>query len=328
MQEKTTQHSKEPFFSVVIPVYNKGPHIHRSISSVLNQTYQNFELILVNDASTDNSLEEIQKFTDDRIRLYQRTEPGPGGYAARNLGIEKAKGQWVAFLDADDEWYPNHLGKMYELAQKYPDVYFMGCGWETQNKGIKKENAFYKSNKTKETLKISLTDYLKAGLSKKLPVWTSVACVKKSSPVALDLFPANLGAKRGGDLHAWLKMMCYHKEMAWSNHIGAVYFLDSINMVTKSSSAVPDLYSSFILGKLAEHLTNNEQKLLVRYFNLKLTLNWTENLLSLKKNYSLHAHIKGNLFQKIEFLIIKTSQNILSRIINGLYRKVFQNLSK
>jgi len=79
-----------PFFSVVIPIYNKGPHIHRSISSVINQTFQNFELILVNDASTDNSLEEIQKFTDEHIRLFQRTQPGPGGYAARNLGIEKA----------------------------------------------------------------------------------------------------------------------------------------------------------------------------------------------------------------------------------------------
>lgn len=71
-----------PFFSIIIPVYNKGPHIQRSISSVLNQTFQNFELILINDASTDNSLEEMQKFTDPRIRILYRSEPGSGGYAA------------------------------------------------------------------------------------------------------------------------------------------------------------------------------------------------------------------------------------------------------
>lgn len=271
MQEKTTQHSKVPFFSVVIPVYNKGPHIQRSISSVLNQTYQNFELILINDASTDNSLEEIHKLTDERIRLFQRTEPGPGGYAARNLGIEKANGEWVAFLDADDEWHPHHLEKMHALAQKYPDVYFMGCGWETQNNGIKKENAFYREYKNNGPLKIPVEDYLKHAIKKKLPVWTSVACVKKSSHVASNLFPASLGVKRGGDLHAWLKMMCYHKEVAWSNHLGAVYFLDSTNMVTKNASFSSTLMSKDIFCELANNLNKKEKILLKKYLNLRLT---------------------------------------------------------
>ncbi len=315
-----------PFFSVVIPVYNKAPHIQCSISSVLNQTFQNFELILVNDASTDNSLEEIQKFTDERIRLFQRTEPGPGGYAARNLGIEKAEGEWVAFLDADDEWYPNHLEKMHELAHKYPDVYFMSCGWQTQNNGVKNENAFYKELKEKDSLRITVEEYLKFALKKKLPVWTSVASVKKTSPVASNLFPADLGAKRGGDLHAWLKLICHHKQMAWSNHIGAVYHVDSVNMVTKSSAAVPDLYNNSILARLSKNLTKSEQKLLIRYFNLKLILNWTENLLSLKKNFTLYNQIKGNLFHKCEFLIVRTCQNILSRVITGLYRKVSKKI--
>jgi glycosyltransferase involved in cell wall biosynthesis len=270
MNNQSSQKNDLPFFSVVIPVYNKGPHIHRSVSSVLNQTWQNFELILVNDASTDNSFEEIQKFTDDRIRLFQRTEPGPGGYAARNLGIEKAKGEWVAFLDADDEWYPNHLGKMQALAQEYPDVYFMSCGWETQNKGIKKENAFYKSNKTQKTLKIKLSEYLKFGSAKKLPVCASVACVKKSSPITLNLFPADLGAKRGGDLHAWLKMMCYHKEMAWRSHIEAIYHLDSTNMVTKKAKSSLHLWNSSILLKLSQNLNHKEKILLELYFNKTL----------------------------------------------------------
>jgi len=268
--KKETIQYKKPFFSVVMPVYNKGPHIQRSISSVLKQTYMNYELILINDASTDNSLQEIQKFTDERIRMFNRSEPGPGGYAARNLGIEKANGEWVAFLDADDEWYPHHLEKMHAHAQKYPDVYFMGCGWETQNNGIKKENAFYKANKNQAALKISLTDYLKAGLAGKLPVWTSVACVKKSSPVALNLFPASSGAKRGGDLHAWLKIMCYHKEMAWSNYLGAVYFLDSTNMVTKNASFSSTLKDKKFFYELANNLNKKEKILLKKYLNLRL----------------------------------------------------------
>ena len=99
---------QKSFFSVsvVIPLYNKGPHIARSINSVRSQTFQDFELIIVNDASTDNSLGEVARFKDPRINLYHREKPGPGDYAARNLGIEKAKAEWIAFLDADDEWMP------------------------------------------------------------------------------------------------------------------------------------------------------------------------------------------------------------------------------
>jgi glycosyltransferase involved in cell wall biosynthesis len=103
--------------------------VARSVGSVLNQTFRDFELIIINDASTDGSVEEVQKFNDPRIRLLHRDEPGPGGYAARNLGIKEARGKWIAFLDADDEWYPEHLWKMKELSIRYPEVYFMGCGW-------------------------------------------------------------------------------------------------------------------------------------------------------------------------------------------------------
>jgi len=306
-----------PFFSVVIPVYNKGPHIHRSISSVLNQTFQDFELILVNDASTDNSLEEIQKFTDERIRLFQRTEPGPGGYAARNLGIEKAKGEWVAFLDADDEWYPHHLEKMHELAQKYPDVYFMGCGWQTEKEGVKKENAFYKSNKNQTALKISLTDYLKNGLSKKLPVWTSVACVRKSSPVALNLFPASLGAKRGGDLHAWLKMMCYHKEIVWSNHVGAVYHRESINMVTMQAEINFNLLHHKNFNNLTKNLTNKEIILLKKYFNRKLKHEWILGILrnAQTANFRQYLYWKNNYCDSLIFYFVSFTPKKLIKIL-------------
>lgn len=287
-----------PFFSVVIPVYNKGPHIKRSIISVLNQAYQNFELILVNDASTDNSLEEIHKFTDKRIRLFQRAEPCPGGYAARNLGIEKAKGKWVAFLDADDEWFPTHLQKMFELAQKFPDVYFLSCGWQTQNKGLKKENAFYKSHKANETLKITLVEYLKSVLAKRRPVCTSVACVRNNSPFALNLFPSNLEAKRGGDLHAWLKIICYHKEMAWSNHSGAFYHLDSVGMVTKNASFSTILMSRMVYNQLAYYLKKEERILLKKYLNLRLR----NTLIASSVNNQKDLKIIKNIYWKGDFL--------------------------
>jgi glycosyltransferase involved in cell wall biosynthesis len=113
-----TKMSDNPFFSVIVPVYNKEKYVHRAVSSILNQSYKDFELIIVCDPSTDNSNAEVEKFTDPRIRVFHRDKPGPGGYAARNLGIENSKGQWISFLDADDVWYSSHLDETRKNIEK------------------------------------------------------------------------------------------------------------------------------------------------------------------------------------------------------------------
>ena len=98
-----------PFFSVVIPRYNNDPHVGRALRSVFNQSYQDFEILIIDDASTDGSLEAVYNFHDTRIRIFKRSSPGSGGYATRNLGISEVRGQWIALLDADDSWRPDHL---------------------------------------------------------------------------------------------------------------------------------------------------------------------------------------------------------------------------
>lgn len=307
-------------FTVVIPIHNKLPHLERSINSVLNQTFQDFEIILIDDASTDGSSEKIKEFKDRRISIYTRIEPGPGGYAARNLGIEKAQGEWVAFLDADDEWYPHHLEKMKELASKYPEVYFMACGWETFRNNVKQSNSFYKKNTNNGSLKITIEEYLKNGINKSLPVWTSVAMVKRSSPIAINLFPAESGAKRGGDLHAWLKLICYHKEMAWSNHIGAVYYLESVNMVTKNASLGFQLMNKSALNELDLNLEKKSRKLLIKYLNsrirntvIALKLKNITNADSLKTIYWKADFFNSVITAMIYFLPINTFKKLLNK---------------
>ena len=88
--------------SVVIPLYNKEKQIKRTIQSVLTQTFQDFEIVIVNDGSTDNSTIEVEKIKDSRIRLIHQENAGVS--AARNKGIEEAKYELIALLDADDEW--------------------------------------------------------------------------------------------------------------------------------------------------------------------------------------------------------------------------------
>lgn len=96
--------------SVVIPVYNRESLIADAVLSVLKQTYENFELIIVNDYSTDRTEEVIKGFQDNRIRLILN-QRGKGAQGARNTGLYAAKGEWVAFLDSDDIWMPDKLEK-------------------------------------------------------------------------------------------------------------------------------------------------------------------------------------------------------------------------
>ncbi len=103
-----------PLVSVVIPLYNKRPYIRRAVKSVQEQKYTNWELLIVNDGSTDGSEHEIPR-DDPRIRLLYQDNKGPG--AARNLGISEAKGKYVSFLDADDEWLPSFLETGLELLE-------------------------------------------------------------------------------------------------------------------------------------------------------------------------------------------------------------------
>ena len=94
---------KDPFFTVIIPTYNRATLVKEAIQSVLDQTFDNFELIIVDDHSTDNTIDVVQSYSDKRIyRILNDHKKGPGG--ARNAGIHKAKGKWIAFLDSDDFW--------------------------------------------------------------------------------------------------------------------------------------------------------------------------------------------------------------------------------
>ncbi len=283
--------SSIPFFSVVVPLYNKAPHVARSIASVLNQTLEDFELIIVNDASTDGSVEEVQKFYDARIRLLHRDIPGPGGYAARNLGIKEARGLWLAFLDADDEWYPKHLWNMKNLARRYPEVCFMGCGWHLRTKETITENPYYKVSKKRGPHTLTTKDYIKSCVKGSIPVWTSTVCIRKDSPVAFNLFPAEKPARRGGDLHAWLKMICYHKIMAWNPVIGAAYHRDSVNMVTATALALPSLMNRETYRELALKLDGEEQKLLKSYLNIRLKNAWFVNIRRKSSNFRLFPRI-------------------------------------
>lgn len=110
----------EPIFSIILPTYNHGYIIWRAILSVLNQSYPFFELIVTDDCSQDETGKLVKTFTDPRIRYY-RLKKHSGASSARNFGIKKAKGEYIAYIDADNQWYPDFLETFFHAFKKYPN---------------------------------------------------------------------------------------------------------------------------------------------------------------------------------------------------------------
>ncbi|MCL5432668.1 MAG: glycosyltransferase family 2 protein [Patescibacteria group bacterium] len=130
--------NKKPLVSVIMPVYNAGDYLSDAIDSVIDQTYKNFELIIINDASTDNSLKIIKKFKKfypKKIKVINiKTNLNRGGDSCANKGIQKASGKYIARMDADDVCDSERLKKQVEFLENNPNVFLVGTNAHVINK--------------------------------------------------------------------------------------------------------------------------------------------------------------------------------------------------
>lgn len=125
--------------SVVIPLYNKEAIVERSLQSVLSQSFRDFEVVVVDDGSTDRSAEIVRGINDPRILLVSQENGGPS--KARNTGVRAAQGEWILFLDADDELLQDALKNFSELTKKYPKANFIACSFYNQCNGERRIGA-------------------------------------------------------------------------------------------------------------------------------------------------------------------------------------------
>ena len=167
-------------FSVVIPLYNKAHTIERTLASVLSQTYKDFEVIIVNDGSTDNGVEVIHSFTkDSRIRIFDQKNQGVS--VARNRGVAEAKFEYIALLDGDDAWLPEFLDTIRIAILKYPNAGIYG----TSSIHIdSKSNIRLDSTIKKFKNKILIVDVLK---NYEYIPHTSAIVISKSSFKSIDV---------------------------------------------------------------------------------------------------------------------------------------------
>lgn len=137
--------------SVVIPLYNKEASIKQSLMSVLSQSYQDFEVVIVDDGSTDGSVAKVEEIQDSRIRLIRQENGGPS--KARNIGVKNAKGEWVLFIDADDEMLPDAISNFAKYIEKIPNADMFLAEVVVNNAGNKKLSRTYQDGYVKNPFK-------------------------------------------------------------------------------------------------------------------------------------------------------------------------------
>lgn len=203
------------FFSIVIPLFNKANHVENTIKSILSQTFIDYEIIVINDGSTDNSEALIRNFNDNRIQIYSQKNQGVS--AARNLGIEKSKGKLIAFMDADDYWFPDHLQ---ELANLYYD--FPNCGIYCSHHKIgisKKHFQIPVYNGIDQSFRGIVSDYFFSNKPFRI-TWTSSLAIPKEILQKFEGFTP--GVTNGQDLELWTKIGIEHT-VALTNKTTAIY---------------------------------------------------------------------------------------------------------
>lgn len=192
--------------SVVIPLYNKAASILSTLECVRSQSFADWEVVVVDDGSTDGSGDIVNAINDSRIRVINLQNSGVS--AARNRGIHEAKGEFIAFLDADDEWNKDYIATQFELTLKYPECDVFAMNYEFQDTNGKKTPTIINKLPFTDTDGI-LTNYFGVASCSHPPLWTSAVMVKKSALQSIGGFP--MGIKSGEDLLTWARLACRYK---------------------------------------------------------------------------------------------------------------------
>ncbi|KUJ61882.1 hypothetical protein AR687_09980 [Flavobacteriaceae bacterium CRH] len=214
------------FFSIVIPLYNKADYIESTLKSILNQTFTDYEIIIINDGSTDNSIAKVLQFNDSRIQIYNQKNQGAA--VARNLGIEKAKYDYIAFLDADDLWKANHLETLKTLILNFPNVGIFASRYELVFKNGK--NYIPKFKGLSADFEGIIPNYFETSLP--YPVATSSSIViPKCIFKKVGYFKSSISS--GQDVDMWIRIALKYR-VAISNKVTASYLHYIENSLSKT----------------------------------------------------------------------------------------------
>lgn len=246
-------------FSVVIPLYNKRDTIARALDSVRAQTLQDFEVIVVDDGSTDGGADVVRSYADPRIRLVQ--QPNAGVSAARNAGIAAARSDTVALLDADDEWKPEFLETIQGLQRDFPEAAVWATNYE-----------FARSNGTVVPTRIRglphfpwrgvLRDYFAVACRSDPPLNSSAVAALRAALQSVGGFP--VGLRSGEDLLTWARLASRFRVAYDSRALSRFYFPETLSSRTPRHDSNGDGLIEG-LARLAVEIATDQQSNYTRY---------------------------------------------------------------
>lgn len=262
-------------FAVVIPLYNKRPHIERALKSVFDQTEAPAEIFVVDDASTDGGLDEVVRHRDERLRILRRPEPGPGGYAARNMAILRAQSEWIAFLDADDAWTADHLETIRATIAQVQEPDRVGgvfAGYANAWPDGRREPDRYTRRIGRDAARtLDFAALLTTWLDlEECPIWTSASAFRRQALIDAGLFPAGR-CMRGGDKDLWLRV-ARNGPIVAAPGATAIYHRDATNMVTRKSSTDARHCLCETISAMLRDAPGPIRPLLRKLFNLEVYL--------------------------------------------------------
>ncbi|AXP81729.1 Putative glycosyltransferase EpsH [Mariniflexile rhizosphaerae] len=293
-----------PYFSVVISLYNKEKHIQSTIESVLAQSFVDFEIVVVNDGSTDNSEAIVRSINDKRIQIYSQENKGVS--AARNLGIEKAKAELVAFLDADDYWYPNHLETLKTLYKILPNCGLYATAYVKQFNTVK-INSIYKNIPTTPNWMGIVADYFESSQINSI-AWTSAVMIPKKVFDTIGNFDTKITLGAGEDTDLWIRVGLKY-DVGFCNTVTAIHNLHSDNRVSNTNTNMRQF-----INLDAYEATAHSKPSLKKYLDF--------NRYSIAKQYKLvNNNLKAReLISKIDFNNLNWKQQLLLKMNNQLLR--------
>jgi glycosyltransferase involved in cell wall biosynthesis len=225
------------YFSIIIPLFNKEKFIQKTLKSVLSQTFTDFEIIIINDGSTDKSEEKVIQNIDTRIQYYYKENGGVS--SARNFGIEKANSEYLTFIDADDYWHPTFLEEMFQNIKLHAElkVFSSAIEIETSKKIIPAKYSI------KKTASFEVVNYFSAS-EKRTVLCSSSAVFHKTVFEKMGNFDIHL--KSGEDTDMWIRIgLVYPILFSWK--ILARYVYDDKSLSKNHKISIESLdFSKFI----------------------------------------------------------------------------------
>jgi glycosyltransferase involved in cell wall biosynthesis len=294
-------HNNHPLFSIIIPTYNRAEKLRRAMESVEKQTFKDFEVIVCDDGSMDNTKSVVDSFEGKMKVTYLWEENWGGPARPRNNGLRVAQGEWVCFLDADDWWYPDKLAAMLDHI-KETDVLYHDSDIYTESRG---------RHLTKMLCRQLRTPAFVDMMTKGNPLVNSSVCVRKNIVAQVGFLSEDKKLISVEDFDLWLRISRVTERFKYISRSFCGYWIGEGNL-----SKSPDFYIAkhlFLYDKFMAYLTENDRREAVKYLAYCIGVNKLANGMFRESRKQFYISMKSRNTGTISKSIIRIIMSFLHK---------------